>query len=93
VIKATDIHSLTDFTRNAKRYISYVKETRSPLAITVNGDAEVVVQDAQSYQQMIDELEQIRFIEAIRESEKAAAEGRMKDQETAFADIRKKLAL
>jgi prevent-host-death family protein len=64
MIRATDIHSLTDFTRNARTYIQQIRRTRTPIAITVNGDALVVVQDAESYQKMIDELEQAREINA-----------------------------
>lgn len=60
MIRATDIHSLTDFTRNAREYIQHIKTSKTPIAITVNGDAQVVVQDAESYQRMVDELEQAR---------------------------------
>ena len=61
MIKTTHIHSLTDFTRNAKSYIQQIKETQSPIVLTVNGSAEVIVQDAASYQLMVDELERLRL--------------------------------
>lgn len=93
MIRATDIHSLTDFTRNAKSYILQIKETRSPMAITVNGDAEVVIQDAASYQQMVDELERSRFVAAVRASEKDVKEGRVEDLDAAFSTIRGNLDL
>ena len=60
MIRATDIHSLTEFTRNARAYIQQVKNSKSPIAITVNGDAQVVMLDAESYQKMVDELERSR---------------------------------
>ena len=93
MIRATDIHSLTDFTRNAKSYILKIKETRSPMAITVNGDAEVVVQDAASYQQMVDELERSRFVAAVRASEQDVKEGRVEDLDATFSVIRNNLGL
>lgn len=93
MVRATDIHSVTEFTRNAKSYIQQVKETRNPIALTVNGDAQVVVQDAESYQAMMDELEHARFIRAIRESEDDVRNGRVTDVDTAFAQIRKNLGL
>jgi hypothetical protein len=34
-----------------------LKEKKSPLVLTVNGRAELVVQDAASYQEMLDRLE------------------------------------
>ena len=93
MIRATDIHSLTDFTRNAKAYIQQIRESKSPMALTVNGDAQVVVQDAESYQKMVDELEHGRFISAMRESEAAVRNGEVQDLDEAFAQIRGDLAL
>ncbi len=93
MIRATDIHSLTDFTRNAKAYIQQIKETGNPIAITVNGDAEVVVQDALTFQKMVDALEHARFIAAMRESEVDAAQGQVEDLDKAFSGIRNELGL
>ena len=93
MIRATDIHSLTDFTRNAKTYIQQIKESKSPMAITVNGDAQVVIQDAESFQRMIDELDYVRFIAAMRESEAAVRNGQVQDIDQAFSEIRGELGL
>ncbi len=93
MIRATDIHSLTDFTRNAKHYIQLVKSSKNPMAITVNGDAEVVIQDAETYQQMVDDLERLRFIGAMRESEKDVAEGRVMDASESFNQVRGALGI
>ena len=91
MIRATDIHSLTDFTRNARAYIQQIKKSKHPMALTVNGDAQVVVQDAESFQQMVDELEHVRFIAAMRESEAAVRNGQVQDLDEAFSEIRSDL--
>ncbi len=93
MIKATNIHSVTEFTRNAKSYIQQIRESHDPIALTVNGKAEVVVQDAESYQEMVDELDRIHFINAIREGQEDVRNGRVQGLEDAFADIRKELGL
>ncbi|HEY3780839.1 MAG TPA: type II toxin-antitoxin system Phd/YefM family antitoxin [Fimbriimonadaceae bacterium] len=93
MIRPTNIHSVTDFTRNAKTYIDQVKESKEPIALTVNGNAEVILQDANSYQQLMDEVERSRFIAAIREGEKAVREGRVYSSEEVFADLKTKLGL
>lgn len=93
MIRATDIHSVTDFTRNAKSYILQIRESKSPMALTVNGDAQVVVQDAESFQKMVDELEHRRFIAAMRESETAVKDGQVLDLDEAFSTIRGDLEL
>lgn len=93
MIRATDIHSLTDFTRNARAYIQQIRESKNPIALTVNGDAQVIVQDAESFQKMIDELDHRRFIAAMRESEAAVRNGQAQDLDQAFAEIRGDLGL
>lgn len=93
MIRATDIHSLTDFTRNAKTYIDKIRKSKAPMAITVNGAAQVVLQDAESYQAMVDELDHIRFIAAIRESEQAVREGKVQELDEAFDQVRNELGL
>ena len=93
MIRATDIHSLTDFTRNARAYIQQIKDSKRPMALTVNGTAQVVVQDAESFQTMVDELEQGRLIAAIRESEAAVQNGQVQDLDQAFSEMRSELGL
>jgi hypothetical protein len=45
-----DINSLSNFKRKTPEFMEQLKETRSPLVLTVNGVAELVVQSAESYQ-------------------------------------------
>ena len=61
-----DIHSLTDFKRKTTELVAQLKTTGRPLVLTVNGKAELVVQDAASYQQVLDLMERVEAVEAIR---------------------------
>jgi prevent-host-death family protein len=92
-MRTSDIHSLTDFTRNAKGFIKHIRATKRPMAITVNGEAEVVIQDAASYQEMVDEIELSRLVGAVLEGERAIADGRIQDAGDAFDEIRVDLGL
>ncbi|BAU43560.1 MULTISPECIES: type II toxin-antitoxin system prevent-host-death family antitoxin [Cyanophyceae] len=56
MINVSNIYSLTDFKRNAKEFVERIRQTNSPLVLTVNGKAEVVVQDAKAFQEMVDRL-------------------------------------
>ena len=85
-----DIRSLSDFQRNAKEHIERLKETGRPEVLTVNGTAAVVVQDAQSYQKLMELLERAEAIEGIRRGLEDANEGRTKPAREAFDGIRKK---
>lgn len=89
-IDVRDIRSLTDFQRNARSCISRVKESRSPLVLTVNGAAEVVVQDAESYQLMVDRLQELEDLAAIREGIAQADAGDTQPALEALAELRRK---
>ena len=54
---AKGIHSLSDFKRNDPDLAAELEETGGPIVLTVNGKAKYVVQDAESYQQMLEVLE------------------------------------
>ena len=88
-----DIHPLTDFKRNTSSFMSQLKKTRRPVVLTVNGKAELVVQDAESYQRVLDRLEHLEVVEAIRLGIEAAEEGRVKPARQALAELQEKLGI
>jgi prevent-host-death family protein len=51
---ATGIDSLTKFKRQTADFLRKLRRTGEPLVLTVNGKAEVVVQDAAAYQKLVD---------------------------------------
>lgn len=62
-----DIHSLSSFKRNTVEFIEQMKQTGKPVVLTVNGKAELVVQDAESYQKLLDALERLEAIAGIKQ--------------------------
>jgi PHD/YefM family antitoxin component YafN of YafNO toxin-antitoxin module len=62
-----DIHSLTDFKKKTPEFLQQLKETGEPVVLTINGKAELVVQDALSYQKLLDLAEEARVVEGIRQ--------------------------
>ena len=82
MINLQDIHSLTDFKRNASSYVERIRETKAPMALTINGEAAVVVQDAISFQHLLDrlkgleeELEQVKLKALQTEIQKGVESG------------------
>jgi len=59
MIRSEDITSLTDFAKNTKAHLKRLKRTGRPELLTVNGKAEVVVQNATAYQRLIEALEKL----------------------------------
>ena len=65
MIRPEDIGSLTDFSRNTKAHLKRLKQTGRPELLTVNGKAEVVVQNASAYQRLIESLEKLERDSAV----------------------------
>ena len=60
MIRPEDIGSLTDFARNTKAHLERLRQTGRSELLTVNGKAEVVVQNAVAYQRLIESLEKLK---------------------------------
>jgi prevent-host-death family protein len=88
-----DIHPLTEFKRNTSSFMDQMKRTHRPVVLTVNGKAELVIQDAESYQEILDRLERFEAVEAIRLGIAAAGEGRVKPARKALAELQAKLGI
>jgi PHD/YefM family antitoxin component YafN of YafNO toxin-antitoxin module len=67
MIDLREVRSVTEFQRNLKGYVGRLKEKKTPLVLTVNGRAELIVQNADSYQELLDRLERAETVAAIRE--------------------------
>jgi len=66
MIDLREVRSVTEFQRNIKDYVGRLKKKKTPLVLIVNGRAELVVQDAESYQLMLERLERAETLAAIR---------------------------
>jgi prevent-host-death family protein len=93
MIDLKDIRSVTDFQRNAKEYVGRLKRKKQPMVLTVNGRAEVIVQDAQSYQDMLDRLAELEAVAAIRSGFEDMRHGRIRPARKALEELGTKLGI
>jgi hypothetical protein len=93
MLDAREIHPLTDFLRNHKAHMARLKETHTPEVLTVNGKAELVVQDAESYQRMIGRLHHMETVAAIQEGMASAERGELKPAAQVLDEMRAKYGL
>ncbi len=75
MIDLEQIHSMSDFQRNTRDHIQKLKKTGKPAVLTVNGQAEVVVQSAVAYQKLLDDHELLESIRGISRGLKQAKLG------------------
>ena len=68
MVNISDIRSLTDFQRNTKAHLRRLKSTGRPEVLTVNGRAELIIQDAAAYEETIDAIRGIqRGLDAMKQ--------------------------
>ena len=85
-----DIKPLSNFKRDSVTVIKQLKRTGQPVVLTINGKAEVVVQDAKSYQHLLQLIDQAETVMGIRKGLQSMERGEGIPAEKAFAKLRKK---
>jgi PHD/YefM family antitoxin component YafN of YafNO toxin-antitoxin module len=88
-----DIHSLTEFKLKTTDFVQQMKETGEPIVLTINGKAELVVQDAGSYQKLLDLAQDAKVLAGISRGLEDMRAGRTQPLAEAIADIRRELDL
>ena len=71
---ANDIQSLSHFKRNTAQVMKRMKKSGNPVVLTVNGKAEVVVQDAAAYQRLLalaEKAEMMEFLQSLGKKKRA----------------------
>ncbi len=84
-----DINSLSNFKRNTPEFLRQLKESGQPVVLTVNGKAELVVQDSGSYQKLIERADRFERMEALKDSIEDLKSGRIIPAESMLAEIRR----
>ena len=87
MIRVSNIRSLSEFQRNAKTHIQRLRRTGKPEILTVNGKAKLVVQDADAYQKLLDDLDLLESIKAVREGLDQAQRGEGRPIREAMEEI------
>ena len=90
MIDLKNIFSLSDFQRKTRDHIRRLKRTGRPEVLTVNGKAELVVQDAASYQALLDALDRAEALAGIRHGLESMHRGEGRAATSVMGEIRKR---
>ena len=82
-----DIHPLTDFKRNSSELLAQLKATGQPIVLTINGRAELIVQDAASYQRLFELAERLDTIRAVKEGLASIGRGEGRTLDEVFDEL------
>ncbi|HEY9801156.1 MAG TPA: hypothetical protein V6D25_12420 [Leptolyngbyaceae cyanobacterium] len=67
-----------------------MEESEKPIVLTVNGAAQLVLQDAKAYQKLLERLEYAETIAALSQGIKEIEQGKGVPATAALEDLRKK---
>ena len=84
------IDSLTNFKRNTPLFLDRLRESGQPLVLTINGKAKLVVQDAASYQQLLELMDRLEAVKGIQRGLHEMKAGKGKPLDQLDKEIRKK---
>jgi PHD/YefM family antitoxin component YafN of YafNO toxin-antitoxin module len=87
-----DINSLSNFKRNTPEFLRRLKESGHPVVLTINGKAELVVQDSASYQKLVELAERAERMDSLQASIEDMRAGRVIPAESMLAEMRQILA-
>ena len=85
-----DIETLSEFTRDTSRFLERMKETGRPFVLTVDGEAEIVVQDVRSYRKLLDRIDGFEAIEGIKQGLRDVEVGRTRPLDENDREMRRK---
>ena len=90
MIDLREVRSVTEFQRNIKQFVGHLKKKKTPLVLTVNGRAALVVQNAEGYQRILERLERAEAIAQVATGIKQFQAGQGVPLEEAEKRLRKK---
>ena len=85
-----DIRSLIDFKRETPRFLAEIKSTSRAIVLTVNGEAELAVMSAATFQRVLEAVDMLDSLRNIREGLEQARRGEGIASDEFFASFRKK---
>jgi prevent-host-death family protein len=90
---AEDIQSLSTFKRDTAKMAEQLRKTGRPVVLTVNGKAEMVVQDAAAYQRLVELAAQAEMMAFLQKGKAEIDAGRTKPALEALDKLAKKYKL
>lgn len=84
---------MTTFRNNSAEILQHIKNSQRPVILTVNGKAAAVLQDAESYQRLLDLVAFASAAEGIRQGRDDMVNGRTEPATAVFNELRKKYGI
>lgn len=83
----THSDTIANFANNPAPILEKLRRSSEPMLLVQDGAGDIVVQDATSYQHMLDKMDQLESLAAIKESLQDMAAGRTWPMREALAQL------
>jgi hypothetical protein len=93
MVLLNNIHPVTDFTRNTRKYIQRLKKTGNAEVLTVDGEAQVVIQSTTAYQKLVDAAQLVETLAGIQRGLDEADRGEVRPAREFFRELAAKHGL
>lgn len=85
--RPTHTASLAAFKRRSAEFLERMRTSHEPITLTVNGNPEMVVQTAEDYRRLVDEVEASQAIEGIRKGLASMRSGDGAESDAVFREL------
>ena len=93
MLNLSHTHPLNQFQQEAPALLDRFKTDKTPIILTVDGKAAAVLQDVESYQQLLDKIELLETLAGIRNSLEEFEQGKGIPLNQAFKQLQEKYDL
>jgi prevent-host-death family protein len=83
----SDVQSLATFRRRSGDFMRWLKRTKRPMTLTVNGKPAVILQDVAAYQRLLDIAAQADVREGMRQALQDVKKGKSRPAKEFFAEF------
>jgi hypothetical protein len=94
MVRFNDIQPLTGFLRDHKTHMKRLAATGRPEVLTVNGRASIVIQDAEAYQKLLEQIDTLESERLLRKRIASVSKGELGiPAKKVLSDVRKRLGI
>jgi prevent-host-death family protein len=93
MLNPSHTHPLSQLQQEASALLDQFKIDKTPIVLTVDGKAAAVLQDAESYQQLLDKIERLETLAGLRKSLEEFEQGKGVPLDQAFQHLQQKYDL
>jgi len=87
MIDPAAVCSVKEFKKKAMEHTATLKDSRTPLVLTVDGSAELVVQGAVGYQEMVDRIAELELVAEVKNELASRSSSGTQPAEKALAEL------